>query len=81
MSNNLDPDQDRCSVGPDLGPNCLQKLAADDISRQRVNLLLKLESKQIVPDQIAWMLEAVLIVIWDYFVCTCSSCLTDLVKC
>ena len=25
-ANSLDPDQDLCSVGPDLGPNCLQKL-------------------------------------------------------
>ena len=24
-SNGLDPDQDRRSVGPDLGPNCLQR--------------------------------------------------------
>ena len=24
-------------VGPDLGPNCLQRLSADDTSRQRVN--------------------------------------------
>ena len=24
-SNGLDPDQDQHSVGPDLGPNCLQK--------------------------------------------------------
>ena len=23
VSNSLDPDQDRHSVGPDLGPNCL----------------------------------------------------------
>ena len=30
MSNGLDPDQDQHSVGPDLGPNCLQKLSADD---------------------------------------------------
>ena len=32
MSNDLDPDQDRHSVGPDLGTNCLQilKLSADD---------------------------------------------------
>ena len=29
------PDQD---VGPDLGPNCLQRLSADDTSRQIVNL-------------------------------------------
>ena len=26
MSHGLDPDQDRRSVGPDLGPNCLQRL-------------------------------------------------------
>ena len=30
MSNRLDPDQARCFVGPDLGPNCMQKLLADD---------------------------------------------------
>ena len=30
VSNNLDPDQDRHSVCPDLGPNCLQRLSADD---------------------------------------------------
>ena len=29
MSNSLDPDQDRHFVGPDLGPNCLQRLSAD----------------------------------------------------
>ena len=32
-SNGLDPDQDRRFVGPDLGPNCLQRLSADDKSR------------------------------------------------
>ena len=31
--NSLDPDQARHFVGPDLGPNCLQKLSADDNSR------------------------------------------------
>ena len=35
-SNNLDPDQARRFVGPDLGPNCVQMLSADDTSRQRV---------------------------------------------
>ena len=37
MSNTLDPDQDqwnpdqhRHSVGADLGPNCLQRLSAED---------------------------------------------------
>ena len=33
VSNGLDPDQDRRSVGPDLGPNCFQRLSADDKSR------------------------------------------------
>ena len=37
VSSSLDSDQARHSVGPDLGPNCLQKLSADDTSRQRVN--------------------------------------------
>ena len=37
MSNILDPDQARQLVGPDLGPNCLQGLSADDTSRQKVN--------------------------------------------
>ena len=36
VSNSLDPDQSRHFVGPDLGPNCLQKLPADGASRQRV---------------------------------------------
>ena len=36
VPNNLDPDQD--SVGPDLDPNCLQRLSADD--KSRVNLLM-----------------------------------------
>ena len=30
MSNGLDPDQDQHSVSPDLGPNCLPRLPADD---------------------------------------------------
>ena len=33
VSNSLDPDQAQHFVGPDLGPNCLQKLSADDTSR------------------------------------------------
>ena len=39
VSNSLDPGQARHFVGPDLGPNCLQRLSADDTSRQRVNVL------------------------------------------
>ena len=38
VSNGLDPDQGRHSVGPDLGPNCLQKLSADGTNRQKVNV-------------------------------------------
>ena len=30
VSNSLDPDQGRQSVGPDLDPNCLQRLSIDD---------------------------------------------------
>ena len=30
VSKGLDPDQDRHSVGPDLGPNCLQRILAND---------------------------------------------------
>ena len=30
VSNSLDPDQARRFVGHDLGPNCLQRLSADD---------------------------------------------------
>ena len=33
MSNRLDLDQARPIVRPDLGPNCLQRLSADDTSR------------------------------------------------
>ena len=35
MSNGLDQDQDQHSVGPDLGPNCLQRQVA--ASEERVN--------------------------------------------
>ena len=41
MSNGLDPDQDQHSVGPDLSPNCLQRLSADDkklpLARKELN--------------------------------------------
>ena len=33
VSSSLDSDQDRQNVGPDLGPNCLQRLSADNKSR------------------------------------------------
>ena len=34
VSNSLDPDQALHFVGPDLGPNCLQSISADNTSRQ-----------------------------------------------
>ena len=34
VSNSLDPDQTRHFVEPDLGPNCLQRLSADNKIRQ-----------------------------------------------
>ena len=37
MSNSLDPDQGRHFFGPDLVPNCLQRLLADDTSMLRIN--------------------------------------------
>ena len=37
VSNSLDPDNARHFVGPDLGPNCLQMLSADNTGRYRVN--------------------------------------------
>ena len=33
VSNSLDPDQARHIVGPELGPNCLKMLPADDTSQ------------------------------------------------
>ena len=37
VSNSLNPDQALFFVGPDQGPNCLQRLSEDDTSRQGVN--------------------------------------------
>ena len=34
VSKSLDQNQERYSVGPDLGPNCLQRLSVDDKSRR-----------------------------------------------
>ena len=36
VSNSLDSDQALHFVGPDLGPNCLQRFSVDDTRRQRV---------------------------------------------
>ena len=39
VSNGFNPDQARFFVGPDLGPDCLQRISADDTSRERVKTL------------------------------------------
>ena len=41
--NGLDPDQNQCSVGPDLGPNCLQRLSADDKTLTSIEERVKFE--------------------------------------
>ena len=41
VSNGLDPDQDRHNVGPDLGPNCLQRLSAE-LARKELNTIYAL---------------------------------------
>ena len=38
MSKSLDPDQARCFVGPELGPNFLQRISAEDTCNYRVNV-------------------------------------------
>ena len=38
VSSSLDPDQARHTVGPDLGPNCLPMLSADNTSRQELKV-------------------------------------------
>ena len=34
----MDSDQIRHFIGPDLGPNCLQRLSVDDTCKQRVKV-------------------------------------------
>ena len=46
MSNFLDPNQVVCSVGPDLGPNCLQRLATDNKSHGKYNVDKEFKSKE-----------------------------------
>ena len=49
MSNGLDPDQNRRSVGPDLGPNCLQRLSAENKSEETVKYISELISSWLIP--------------------------------
>ena len=42
VSNGFDPDQDLHFVGPDLGPNCSQRLSAEDrwpLARKKLKLI------------------------------------------
>ena len=51
MSNRLDPEQARHFVWPDLGPTCLQRLSADNTSKQKVkvgNVFRKVNFKAII---------------------------------
>ena len=45
MSNSLDPDQAQQNVGPELGPNCLQRLSADNTSKQKVKTVFYKEKQ------------------------------------
>ena len=45
VSNSLDPYQARHFVGPGFVPNCLQRLSADNTSRQRINGFLQFKRK------------------------------------
>ena len=45
MSNSLDPDQDRHSVGTDLGPNCLHVISRRQKSLARKELKVMLNTK------------------------------------
>ena len=40
VSNSLDPEQAPPNVGTELGPSCLQRLSADNTSRQNLIILL-----------------------------------------
>ena len=49
VSDRMDPDQSQrfVYVGPDLGPNCLQRLSADNTSRSRANQQNHIKAGQI----------------------------------
>ena len=46
VSNGLKPDQDPHFVSPDLGPNCLQRLASDDYHGKSFQKLQNCQNKQ-----------------------------------
>ena len=61
MSNRMDQDQVRRFVGPDLGPNCLQTLSADDTWGKELTLdasasIMIVLSSYIVLSLVGWCL-------------------------
>ena len=50
VSNSLNPDQAQHIVGPDQGPNCLQRLSAD-LNRNFIQLMHSIESRIKPPKQ------------------------------
>ena len=62
VSNSLIPDQDRYFVSPDLGPNCLQRLSADDKS--------PLARKEVISELIKFNIPCELVGIWFFVAVT-----------
>ena len=54
VSNRLDPDQAQHFVLPDLGPICLQRLRADDTSRQELTPYMHVSSADNIAVQTVW---------------------------
>ena len=52
VANSLHSDQTRHFVGPDLDPNCLHRLSADDTGGQRVNCEAAYSSRILIKDDI-----------------------------
>ena len=69
MSNSLDPDQGRRSVGPDLDSNCLQRLSADDTGRQRVRGWGNSVFSLTADEGIQYKTEELWMLIWIQTVC------------
>ena len=49
MSNSVDPDQARHFVGPDMSPNCMQKLSAADTRHLGLRLNNNKKEKKKLP--------------------------------
>ena len=62
VSGSLDADQDQRFVGADLGPNCLQRLSADDKDPTSMELTWHLSprcsSGKYLHENITWFVQA-----------------------